>query len=113
MSNLSTVAIEEAKPYVHESKATGLKQEVLQEEGNAPVGPAAVDQQQPLQEPKLGQSEVCVLHGLTSLHSCYSHTNVSRWQGGEGEGGRERRRRTCKSRQLNQISLVLLNLTHS
>lgn len=44
MSNLSTEAIEETKPYVHKSKATGLKQEVAQEEGNAPVGPAAVDQ---------------------------------------------------------------------
>lgn len=44
VSNLSTEAIEEAKPYVHESKATGLKQEVAQEGGNAPVGPAAMDQ---------------------------------------------------------------------
>lgn len=44
MSNLSTEAIEETKPYVHESKATGLKQEVAQKDGNAPVGPAPMDQ---------------------------------------------------------------------
>ena len=45
IANLSTEAVEETKPYVHQSKATGLKQEVAQEEGNAPVGPAAVDQE--------------------------------------------------------------------
>ena len=44
VTNLRTEAIEEAKPYVHKSKATGLEQEVAQEEGNAPVRPAAVDQ---------------------------------------------------------------------
>lgn len=37
VSNLSTEATEETKPYVHEGKAAGLKQKVAQEEGNAPV----------------------------------------------------------------------------
>lgn len=41
--NLSTEAIEETKPYVHQSKATCLEQEVAQEDGNAAVGPAAMD----------------------------------------------------------------------
>lgn len=44
VSNLSTVAIEETEPYVHKSKAAGLKQKVAQEEGYTPVGPAAMDQ---------------------------------------------------------------------
>lgn len=70
MSHLSTEAIEESKPYVNKSKATGLKQEVAQEEGNAPVGPAPMDQQQPLQESELGQCKVRRLHCLTTLHSC-------------------------------------------
>lgn len=83
MSNLSTEATEQTKPYVHESKATGLIQEVAQEEGNTPVGPAAMDQQQPLQKSELGQCEVCILHCLTPLHSCYSNTNMSRWCWGE------------------------------
>lgn len=78
MSHLSTEAIEETKPYVHKRKPTGLKQEVAQEEGNASVGPAAVDQQQPLQKSELGQCKVCVLHRLTSLHPLQSHTNMSR-----------------------------------
>lgn len=43
VSNLSTEAIEETKPYVHKSKTTSFIQEVAQEEGNAAVGPAAVD----------------------------------------------------------------------
>lgn len=76
--NLRTEAIEETKPYVHESKTTRLKQEVAQEDWNASVGPAPVDQQEPLQKSELGQCEVCVLHCLASLHSCYSHTNMSR-----------------------------------
>lgn len=36
-SNLSTEAIDQTKPNVHKSEAAGLKQEVAQEEGNAPV----------------------------------------------------------------------------
>lgn len=37
VSNLSAEAIEATKPHVDKSKATSLKQEVAQEEGNAPV----------------------------------------------------------------------------
>lgn len=44
-SNLSTEAIDQTKPNVHKSEAAGLKQEVAQEEGNAPVWPATVHQQ--------------------------------------------------------------------
>ena len=64
---------------MHKSKADGLKQEEVQEEGDAPVGPASVDQQQPLQEPELGHCKICVLHCLTSFHSRYAHTHMSRW----------------------------------
>lgn len=78
-SHLSAVAIVKSKPYVHESKADSLKQEEVQEEGNASIGPAPVDQQQPLQESELGERKICILHRLTSFHSRYSHTNMSRW----------------------------------
>lgn len=78
-SHLSTEAIVKSKPYVHESKADSLKQEEVQEDGNASVGPAPVDQQQPLQEPELGEGKVCILHRLTSFHSRDSHADVSRW----------------------------------
>lgn len=78
VSNLSTETVEEAEPYVHESKATGLVQEVALEEGEASVGPASVDQQQPLQKPELGQCKVCILHRLPPLHSCQAHTNMGR-----------------------------------
>lgn len=78
-SNLSAVAVVKSKPYVHQSKAGRLEQEEVQEEGNAPVGPAPVDQQQPLQEPELGQRKVGILHRLASFHSCNSHTDVRRW----------------------------------
>lgn len=64
---------------MHKGKTAGLKQEIAQEEGNAPVGPAAMDEKQPLQKPELGQCKVCILHRLTSLHSCQTHTNMSRW----------------------------------
>lgn len=64
---------------MHKSKAAGFKQEVAQEEGNAAIGPTAMDEEQPLQEPELGQCKVCILHSLTSLHSCQPHTNMSRW----------------------------------
>lgn len=70
VSNLRTEAIKEAKPYVHKSKTTGLKQEVAQEVRNAVVWPVAVDEEQSLQESKLGQCEICVLHWLTALYSC-------------------------------------------
>lgn len=86
-SHLSAVAVVKRKPYVHESKADSLKHEEVQEEGNASVGPAPVDQQQPLQEPELGECKICILHRLTSFHSRYSHTDMSRW-GGRRTGGR-------------------------
>lgn len=79
VSNLSTEAVEETKPYVHKSKTTGLKQEVAQEEGDTQIGPASMDEQQPLKEPELGQGKIRILHCLTSLHPCYSHSNMSGW----------------------------------
>lgn len=82
-SYLSTVTIVKSKPYVGESKADGLEQEEVQKEGDASVGPAPVDQQQPLQEPELGQRKIGILHRLTSFHSRYSNTDVSRWGSGE------------------------------
>lgn len=90
-SNLSTEAIEKTKPNVHESEAAGLKQEVEQEEANAHVGPATMDQQQPLQKSELGQCKICVLHCLTSFYSCYSHTNMSRWCRGRTRHGSKKR----------------------
>lgn len=76
---LSTEAIEKTKPYVHESIATGLKQKITKEEGNASVGPAPMDQQQPLQKSELGQCKICILHCLAPFYSSNSHTNMSRW----------------------------------
>lgn len=43
-ADLSAEAIEKSKPNMHESEAARLKQEIAQEEGNAPVGPASMDQ---------------------------------------------------------------------
>lgn len=77
--NLSTEAIKDPKPNVHKSKTTGLKQKVAQEEGDAAIGPATVDQQQSLQKSKLGHRKVCVVDGLTSLPASQPHSNVSRW----------------------------------
>lgn len=94
---LSTEAIEKTKPYVHQSETTGLKQEIMKEEGNASVGPAPMDQQQPLQKSELGQCKICILHCLTSFYSCYSHTNMSRWCWERKIHGSKRERENVKS----------------
>lgn len=93
---------------MHESKADGLKQEEVQEEGDASVGPASVDQQQPLQEPELGQGKIGVLHCLTSFHSRYSHTDMSRW----GLGRTRDRCENMDTRRLIKLGLVRLTLDH-
>lgn len=77
-SDLSAEAGEEAEPNLREGEAGRLEEEVAQEERHAAVGPAAVHQQQPLQEAELRQGEICVLHRLTSLHPGHPDADVSR-----------------------------------
>lgn len=78
-SDLGAEAVEEAEPNLRQGEAGRLEHEVAQEEGHAPVGPAAMHQQQPLQESELRKGEVCILHRLTPLHTGDPDTDVSRW----------------------------------
>lgn len=110
--DLGAEAVEEAEPHLCEGEAGRLEQEVAQEEGHAPVGPAAVNQQQPLQEPELGQGEVRILHRLTPLQPGHPHADVSRWHEGRTEDTLSRTKQQLPPAELQLPALDSLTLDH-
>jgi len=64
---------------MHQSKSSGFVEEIAQKDADAIVGPVPVHQQQPEEEAELCQSEISILHRLTSLHAAKTHANMCRW----------------------------------
>lgn len=63
-----------------EGEGEVLVEEVAQELAHSQVGPAAVHQQEALQEAKLGEGVVAGQHCLHALLTRDAHTNVGHWQ---------------------------------
>ena len=68
---------EECVPEVAEREGEVLVEEVAEELAHAVVGPAAVDEQQPLQEAELRYAVVRGQHRLHALLPGYAHPDVS------------------------------------
>ena len=66
---------------MHEGEGEVLVEEVAQELAHAQVGPAAVHQQEALQEAELGEGVVAGQHGLHALLARDAHAYVGRWRG--------------------------------
>lgn len=75
---LSREAAEERKPKVAEREGKVLVEKVAQEFGHAQVGPAAVDQQQPLQVAKLGNTVIGSEHRLQTFLATDADADVGR-----------------------------------
>jgi len=67
LAHLGREAAEEGKPEVDEGEGEVLVEEVSQELAHAQVGPAAVHQQEALQEAELGEGVVAGRHRLHAL----------------------------------------------
>lgn len=78
-AHLGREAAEEGVPEVDEGEGEVLVEEVAQELAHAQVRPAAVNQQEALQEAELGEGVVAGQHGLHALLTRDAHTDVSRW----------------------------------
>jgi len=63
---------------VTEREGEVLVEEILEKLAHSQVGPAAVDEQKPLQVAELSHGEVASKHGLHALLAADSHTDVRR-----------------------------------
>ena len=70
-------AAEECVPEVAQCEGEVLVEEVAEELAHAVVGPAAVDEQQPLEEAELRYAVVRGQHRLHALLPGYAHPDVS------------------------------------
>lgn len=84
-SDLGRETTEEAKPEVHHGEGKVLVEEVAEETAHAQVGPAAVDQQQALEEAELGEGVVTGENGLDPLLPGDADTDMSTSRRDEGE----------------------------
>lgn len=66
----------ESEPHLGQEASKGLVEEAAEELADAQVIPAAVDEQQALQEGELGQGVVTALHGLQPLQPADAHPNI-------------------------------------
>ena len=78
-------ATEEAEPEVHHGEGKVLVEEVAEEAAHAQVGPAAMHQQEALQEAELGKGVVTGQHGLYPLLTWDTNSDMSTWGIGENE----------------------------
>ena len=93
LSDLSREAAEEAEPEVHHGEGKVLVEEVAEETAHAQVGPAAVHQQEALQEAELGEGVVTGQNSLDPLLTWDTNSDMSTWSGGvERDGHREKER---------------------
>lgn len=79
LTHLGRKAAEEGEPEVDEGEGEVLVEEVAQELAHPQVGPAAVHQQEALQEAELGEGVIAGQHGLHALLARDPHADVSRW----------------------------------
>lgn len=79
LSHLCRKAAEEGVPEVDKGEGKVLVEEVAQELAHAQVGPAAVHQQEALQEAELGEGVVAGQDSLHALLAGDAHADVSRW----------------------------------
>lgn len=68
---------------MHHGEGKILIEEVAEETAHAQVGPAAVDQQETLEEAELGEGVVAGQHGLDPLLTWDTNSNMSAWRNGE------------------------------
>ena len=79
MADLGREAAEEGVPDVTERERKVLVEEILKELAHAEVGPATVDEQQPLEVRKPSQSKVACEDGLLTFLTTDTYTNVGGW----------------------------------
>lgn len=84
-SDLGRESTKEAKPEVHHGEGEVLVEEVAEEAAHAQVGPAAVDQQEALEEAELGEGVVAGKNGLDPLLPGDPDADVSTSRRDEGE----------------------------
>ncbi len=77
-SYLGRKSAEKSVPEVAQSEREILVEEISKEFAHAQVGPASMDQQQPLQKSELRQRVVTRQHGLHPFLTTDTHSNVCR-----------------------------------
>lgn len=94
---------------MHEGEGEVLVEEVAQELAHAQVGPAAMDQQEALQEAELGEREVTGENSLHTLLTTDTHTDMSRYR----ERGRQRTEGRKRETEKDRYTLELNDLRYN
>eukprot|EP00047_Mylnosiga_fluctuans_P014814 m.41369 g.41369 ORF g.41369 m.41369 type:complete len:493 (-) comp5665_c0_seq2:2098-3576(-) len=111
---LRRVRAEEGEPEVDEREGEILVEEVAQEAAQAEVRPAAVHQQQALEEPELGDREVRSEDCLTALEARDADTDMGRLDHADVVGAITDCKRDCMLAVLDQLDdLRLLKGRHA